>query len=449
MKIHDRSFERKGAPNNATNAPAVAAAGVHDENAPRSSFDQQSSLAPDPILRRKPSDLHLRSNAIARLGISQAEARVALEACGAPGPLQRSVSDLNLDERRSYNLAQLNNVPYAPERNPEDQTIKQLLVDWTPQWGSGPRRNDTADTGAKEEIMGGEEPFDLEAQDDLNEWSIGNDDFYTSSEHSTITLEKHHRGNIPAEELRSPTAAEQDLRTRFPFGTHMEDGVTLASTNNSMAEIERLEEQLSMLKSIRNAKRTGKELLSKHYNEMTEHKTGERPTTGAAQTPTQADPATVARDNSIGSPAIPKKLAVQRRVTMDQVQDQADTKIWSGKNTIAEIQDGDEGGNKPARASNSLRSIETSEAEVESAQRALEDSTASSESTDPAGAEIVFGSRTRRDVRAAQRQASQRQASKRRGSERGRLIKGAADPQMRERRTSRVRSPRRAAEPRA
>lgn len=442
MKIHEQSFERKRAPNNATNPLAGAAVGANDENLPRNSFDHPS-LWPDPILRRKPSDLHLRSNAIARLGIPQTEARVALEASGAPGPLQRSVSDLNLDERRSYNLAQFNNVPYALQQSPEDQTIKQLLGEWTPQWGRVPRGNDTADTRMEKEIMGGEEPFNIEAQDGLDEWSIGNDDFYTSSEHSTITLEKHHRGNITAAELQSPAAAKQDSRTRFPYGGHVVmDMANLASRNDSLAEIERLEEQLSMLKTIRNAKRTARELLSKQLNEKTEHKTWERPTPGVARTPSQANSATVERDDSTGSPSVPNTPKVQPRMTMNEVQAEANTKISPEK---PEVQEGDEGSKKPARALTSLRPMETSEAEVERAQRALEDSTtASSESTDPAGAEIVFGSRTRRDVRAAQRQAS-----KRRGSERGRLIKGAADPQMRERRTSRVRSPRRAVEPRA
>lgn len=443
MKMHDHSFERQRAPNNAINSLAVAAAGENAENAPRSSFDQHPSLWPDPILRRKPSDLHLRSNAIARLGIPQTEARVALEASGAPGPLQRSVSDLNLDERRSYNLAQFNNVPYALQQSPEDQTIRQLLGEWTPQWGRVPRGTDNADTGMEKEIMDGEEPFNIEAQDGLDEWSIGNDDFYTSSEHSTITLEKHHRGNIPAAELQAPAAAKQDSRTRFPYGGHVVmDMANLASRNDSLAEIERLEEQLSMLKTIRNAKRTARELLSKQINENAEQKAEQRPTPLVAQTPTQANPATVERDNS---PSEPKTPTVQPRVTTNEVQDEANTKISPKKNPMAEVQKGDEGSNKTARASTLPRSMDSSEAEVESAQRALEDSTtASSESTDPAGAEIVFGSRTRRDVRAAQRQAS-----KRRGSERGRLIKGAADPQMRERRTSRVRSPRRAVEPRA
>lgn len=446
MKMHDHSFERQRAPNNAINSLAVARAGENDESAPRSSFDQHPSLWPDPILRRKPSDLHLRSNAIARLGIPQTEARVALEASGAPGPLQRSVSDLNLDERRSYNLAQFNNVPYALQQSPEDQTIRQLLGEWTPQWGRVPRGNDTADTGMEKEIMGGEEPFDIDAQDGLDEWSIGNDDFYTSSEHSTITLEKHHRGNIPAAELQAPAAAKQDSRTRFPYGGHVVmDMANLASRNDSLAEIERLEEQLSMLKTIRNAKRTARELLTKQINEKTEHKTGERPTPGVAQTPTQANPATVERDNSTSCPSVPNTPKVQPRMTMNEVQDGANTKTSPEKNPQTEVRDSDQRGNKPASVSTFTGPVESSEAEVEWAQRALEDSTtASSESTDPAGAEVVFGSRTRRDVRAAQRQAS-----KRRGSERGRLIKGAADPQMRERRASRVRSPRRAVEPRA
>lgn len=441
--VQDRSFERIQAPKNATHSLAVTAAGASDENAPRRSLYQQRSLAHDAILRRKPSDLHLRSSAIARLGIPQAEARLALEASRVLGTLQRSASDLNLAERRSHYPAQFDNIPYDPQRNADDQIINQLLVEWTPQGPSVPRGNGSADVGVKEE------PVDDEAHDDLSETSATDDDLDDSSEHSSIgnhILETHQYGNLVASELQAPTAAKQDSRTRFPYD-HVKDVANLASRTDSTAEIERLEEQLSMLKFKRNAKRAGTELLSKQLNERAEHQTAKRPTSGAAQTPTQVNPATVEHDNSTSRSSVPKKPAVQRRVTMDEVQDEADTKISPEKSPMAECRDGDEGGNKPVRASTFPRPKETPEAELEWAQRVLEDSTAFSEPTDPARAEIVFGSRTRRDVRAAQRDAS-----KRRGSDRGRLMKGAADlkgHELRERRTSRVRSPKGVREPRA
>lgn len=430
MNVQDRSFERVQAPKNATQSLAVTAAEANDDNAPKRSLYHQHSLAHDQILRRKPSDLHLRSSAIARLGIVQTEARLALQASRVLGALQRSVSDLNLAERRSYFPAQFDSMQYNPQRNADDQIIKQSSIEG----------NDSADVRVREE------PIDVEAHEDLSQTSVADDDFDSSSDHSSIgdhNLEAHQHSNISASELQTPTAAEQDSRTKFPYIGHVKDVANQDWRTDSLAEIERLEEQLSMLKSIRNSKRTGKELLSKQLKERTEHKTGKRPAArpaaGPAQTPKKVNSATVEHDNNTSSPPVPKKLAVQRRVPMNEVQDEADTKISSDKNPTAEGRDGNEGGNRPVRVLTFPRPMETPAAELEWAQRVLEDSTAFSEPTDPAGPDIVFGSRSRRDVRAAQREAS-----KRRGSERGRLMKGAADlktHELRERRTSRVRSP--------
>lgn len=431
--IQGRFLERVQAPKNATQSLAVTAAEANDDNAPERSLYQQHSLAHDQILRRKPSDLHLRSSAIARLGIAQTEARLALQASRVLGTLQRSASDLNLAERRSYFPAQFDSMQYHPQRNADDQIINQSSVE----------RNDSADVRVREE------PTDVEAHEDLSQTSVADDDFDSSSDHSSIgdhILETHQHSNISASELQTPTAAEQDSRTRFPYIGHVKDVATQDSRTDSVAEIERLEEQLSMLKSIRNAKRTGKELLSKQLRERTEHKTGEGPTPRPAQTLKQLNSAAVEHDNNTSSPPAPKKPAVHRQVPMNEVQDEADTKILPEKTPMADGRNRNEGGNKPVRAPTFPKPVETPEAELEWAQRALEDSTAFSEPTDPAGADIVFGSRSRRDVRAAQREAS-----KRRGSERGRLMKGAADlkgHELRERRTSRVRSPKGVREPR-
>lgn len=432
--IQGRVLERVQAPKNATQSLAVTASEANDDNAPERSLYQQHSLAHDQILRRKPSDLHLRSSAIARLGIAQTEAGLALQASRVLGALQRSVSDLNLAERRSYFPAQFDSMQYNPQRNADDQIIKQSPIEG----------NDSADVRVREE------PIDVEAHEDLSQTSVADEDFDSASDHSSIgdhNLEAHQHSNISASELQTPTAAEQVSRTKFPYIGHVKDVANQDWRTDSLAEIERLEEQLSMLKSIRNAKRTGKELLSKQLKERTEHKTGEGPAAGPAQTPKKVNSATVEHDNNRSSPPVPKKLAVQRRVPMKEVQDEADTKISSEKNPTAEGRDGNEGGNRPVRVSTFPRPMETPAAELEWAQRVLEDSTALSEPTDPARADIVFGSRTRRDVRAAQRDAS-----KRRGSERGRLMKGAADlkgHEQRERRTSRVRSPKGVREPRA
>lgn len=434
MNVQGRFSERVQAPKNAIYSLAATAAEANDDNAPERTPYQQHSLAHDQILRRKPSDLHLRSSATARLGIAQTEARLALQASRVPGTLQRSASDLNLAERRSYFPAQFDSMQYYPQRNADGQIINQSSVEG----------NDSADVRVREE------PIDVEAHEDLSQTSVADDDFDSSSDHSSIRdhiLETHQHFNISASELQTPTAAEPDSRTRFPYIGHVKDVANQDSRTDSMAEIERLEEQLSMLKSIRNAKRTGKELLSKQLKERTEHKTGKRPTPGPSQTLKQLNSAAVEYNNNTSTPPAPKKPAVQRKVTMNEVQDEADTKISSEMNPTAEGRDGNEGGNKPVRASTFPKPVETPEAELEWAQRVLEDSTAFSEPTDPAGADIVFGSQSRRDVRAAQREAS-----KRRGSERGRLMKGAADlkaHELRERRTSRVRSPKGVREPRA
>ena len=424
MGRQDRPFEKVRVTNNANHSLAVTAAGGNDESAPRISHYPQH----DPILRRKPSDLHLRSSAIARLGIPEPEARLALENSRALGVLQRSASDLNLAERRSYYPVQFD-MPYDHQRNFDDQVIKDLLVEWTPQWAGVPRGNDPADIGPKEEVMGGEEFFDVEAEDDTSESSLVDGGFYDSFEHSSFedhVLKTHLDGNIPGLELRrdGPTPTEQDSRAKLPHEEYVKNVANLALGNDSTAEIERLEEQLSMLRSRRNAKRTG-----------------ERPTPGAAQTPTQTNPASAENDTDTSSPFVPKKLAVQRRVTMDEVQDEADTNNLSEKNPLTKVRDGEEGGNKHARASTFPRPTEASQAELEWAQRAPEDSTEFSEPTDPARADLVFGPQSRRDVRAAQREAS---TSKRKGSERGRLRKAAPDVKVhegRERRASRVRSP--------
>lgn len=442
--VQDRSFEREQAPKNATHSVAVTGSGAKDENLSRRSLLQQHLLAHDQILRRKPSDLHLRSSAIARLGISQAEARLALEAHRVLGSLQRSVSDLNLAERRAYYPAQFDSMQYNLQRNADDQIIDQSSVEWTSQGAGVPPGNDHADVRVRED------PNDVEAHEDLSQTSVADDDFDGSSDHSSIgvnILETHQHFNISASELETPTAAEQDSRNRFPYIGHVKDVANQDSRTDSMAEIERLEEQLSMLKSIRNAKRAGKELLSKQLKERTEHKIAERPAPGPAQTSKEVNSATVEHDNNRSSPPVSKRLAGKRQVPMNEVQDEADTKISPEKNPMADGRDSNDGGNKPVRASTFPKPVETPEAELEWAQRVLEDSTAFSESPDPARADIVFGSRSRKDVRAAQRDAS-----KRRGSERGRLMKGAADlkaHELRERRASRVRSPKGGREPRA
>lgn len=80
-----------------------------------------------------------------------------------------------------------------------------------------------------------------------------------------------------------------------------------------------------MLKFMGKAKRTDTELLEKQLNDKTEHKNGERPNAGAAQTPTQVIPAPVEHDNGTSSPPVSKNSAVQHRVTTNEVQDEADT----------------------------------------------------------------------------------------------------------------------------
>lgn len=426
MGRQDRPFEKLRVMNNANHSLAETAAGGNDESAPRISHYQQH----DPILRRKPSDLHLRSSAIARLGIPEAEARLVLENSRAHGVLQRSASDVNLAESRSYYPVQFDNMPYDHQRNFDDQVIKDLLVEWTPQWAGVPRGNDPADIGPKEGIMGGEGLFDVETEDDTSESSVVDGGFYDSFEHSSFEnhiLKTHLDGNILGLELRrdGPTPTEQDSRAKLPHEEFAKDVANLALGNDSTAEIERLEEQLSMLRSRRNAKRTDTGLPSRGLDEKTQHRTGKMIVPGAAQTPTQANAATAEHDTNTSSPSVPKKPAAQRRVTMDEAQDEADTNNSSEENPLTKVRDGEEGGTKHARASTFPRPTDSSQAEPEWAQRVLEDSTEFSEPTDPARADLVLsGSQSRRDVRAAQREAS---TSKRKGSERGKLRKAAPD----------------------
>lgn len=449
-RFMDRSFERVHTHNDADHSLDVTSADAAEGDAPRRLPYQQRSLANHPTLRRKPSELHLRSNAIARLGIPEAEARLALEASRVRGGLHRSVSDLDLADRRPFYPSQFDNVPYDPKRNADDQIINQLLLDWTPQWTGAPRGKGPRDMGMGQEIMSDDETEDYQGREDLSPFSVIEDDYYGSSEHSTIKghiLKTHKDREAPGSERQAEAPAEAESRTRVDHQEQVDNEPRLAWGNDSTAEIERLEEQLATLKFQRNAKRADIGLLSKVLNVKTGGRAGERPAGEAAQTIRPADLTTSEQDDDTDPSSGLKMPAVQRRVTMDEVEDEADTKKATHNHPPSEAQDSDDEITKPARASTFPTAVKTSKAELEWAQRVLQDSAALSEPTDPGRAEIEFGSQSRRDVRAARRESSKRRESSRRpGSDRGRLQKRTADQKVqdwRERQTSRVRSPER------
>ncbi|KAK2608345.1 hypothetical protein N8I77_006963 [Diaporthe amygdali] len=449
-RFMDRSFERVHTHNDADNSLDVASADAAEGDAPRILPYQQRSLANHPTLRRKPSELHLRSNAIARLGIPEAEARLALEASRVRGGLHRSVSDLDLAERRPFYPPQFDKMPYDPKRNADDQIINQLLLDWTPQWTGLPRATGPRDMETGQKTMSDDETEDYEGREDLSPFSVIEDDYYGSSEHSTIRghiLKTHKDREAPGVERQAEATAEAE--SRVDHQEQVENEPRLAWGNDSTAEIERLEEQLATLKFKRNAKRADIGLLSKVLNHNTERRAGERPTAEAAQTTKPVHLTTSGQDDDTDDCSGLKMPAVQRRVTMDEVEDEDDTKMATHNHPPSGAQDGDDELTKPARASMFPTAVQTSKAELEWAQRVLQDSAALSEPTDPERAEIEFRSQSRRDVRAARRESSKRRESSRRpGSDRGRLQKRTADQKVqewRERQKSHVRSPERPA----
>lgn len=437
-KCQDYAFGRRQPQNDAGHSLALTAADAADGNVTRRLPYQQRSLAHHPTLRRKPSELHLRSSAIARLGIPEAEVRLALEASRARGALRRSVSDLNLDERRSTYPSEFDHMPYDHQGSRDDQIINQLLLEWTAQGASGPRRDERAETGTGQGTISGDEPVD---SDDQSTSSVIKDD-YGFSEESTSgdNISKTPNVQTPGGDLQAAASAETDPIAELHDEKHIQNEARLVWGNNSTVEIEKLEKQLATLKFMRNAKRTGMGLLSKVLNEKAEHRTGDRLAAGAVQTTKQAEPTTAEQDGHTGPPSEPKMPTVQRRVTMDEVEDEADTKKPTGSQPPVAARDGDEGGTKPTHAPTFLTPVQTSEGELEWAQRVLQDSVAL---CDPARAETVLGSQSRRDVRAAHREASRRD-----GPDRSRRRNGAADQRVhewKERQRSRVRSPERVA----
>jgi hypothetical protein len=435
----------------------MAAADANDEAALRRSHHQQQ----DPILRRrKQSCLHLGSSAIARVGVPQAEeVRQALEASRALGAMRRSRSDLSLSERRLYQFWA--NMPYDSQRHADDQAINRLLMEWTPEWDGIPRGEDDVDIGPKQEISmaSEEEPRDVEAEDDMSELPVFDDDFEFFSEHSSTgvhAFKAHAHAEFPGAELqRDDPAQPAEQQPGAPLSqvgnTQPGDITTLALGNDSTSEIERLENESSMLRFKRNVKRTHQVPLPQRFEEKEQHRSGNRVIAGAVESAIDPNPQ-VSDQNCSGTkaPSVPEKPATQPRETTDEVQDETDTKTLPQNQQQTKVRDANQvGNNRPENAPMSaMPGIEATGADLQWAQRALlDDSTAllettTTSTTDPARGDTVSGSQTRREFRAATRR--EEEAAKRKGTERGRLRKTAPDmkvQEQRQRQSSRVRLP--------
>lgn len=371
--------------------------------------------------------MHLRSRAIARLGIPEAEARVALEANRVLDDLERSISDLDLDERRPGYPSQFDNTRYDPQRNADDQIINQLLLEWTPQGVGAPRGNEASKFAVRPENVADEDLDEDEGDDDLSEFSEIEDEYYGSSEHSSVremNPKTTQIGKTPGTDLYNTAVEDHGMGAKAVNGEEIEEEVNMAWQNDSTMEIARLEERLAALKS-----KKGGEKLDEKAAQGTEEglapvaNTQPAPAGIQAQIQTQEGPATAEQDSKAGMPSPPTQPTIQRRVTIDEVQDETDTKrMPETHHPPADFWDGDDIADKPSRASTFPKTVKTSEAELQWARRVLEDTTAFSEPADPARAEIVFGSPSRRSVRAAQRETSKHKEPGRR-----RLRKGVVE----------------------
>lgn len=414
----DRSFERVRAPSDQEHSRDTAAGNAIEQNMPRRLPFRERSLLHDSKLRRKASDMYLRSSAIARLGIPEAQARVALEASHVLDDLERSMSDFDDTERQPFYPSQFDGTPYDPQRNADDRIINQLLVEWTPQGVGAPRGNEASNTRVRPEGMAVEELDEFEGDDNLSESSAVEDGYYGSSEHSSIRSfgpDLLQGSKTPGAEVHGTDSAGQNPRANPNHEGGQEESDPLWREDPT-TEIARLEERLATLKSLREEEKPRVGLMGNTADEKTEQGTREGlATVSTAQPPplphTQEGPATADQDTDTGISSPPTQPLIQRRVTMDEVEDEENTKKLSENHyPPAEPQDGGDRADKPARASTFPKAAETPEAELQWAQRVLEDSSAFSEPPDSATSDIVFGSASRRSVRAAQREASKHKA---------------------------------------
>ncbi|KAI3393460.1 hypothetical protein diail_4256 [Diaporthe ilicicola] len=417
IRPQDHLFEKAQVQDDADESLAQTVADASDRNWPGKSKSpyQQRSLANHPTLRRKASGLQLRSSAIARLGIPQAEARLALEASRARGSLHSFVSDLDLDEARPVNPAQFQNMPHGPQRDVGDQPINQPLWDHMPEGAVANKRADLGKIAQDSETSG--RGIDSKGRDDLTTSSVTEDDYCDSSEQASSRddiLWKYRDGKEQGPDLQ-PSASTETVSTAKPHREeHIKDeaGLALGATESSL-EIERLEEQLATLKSIREAKRTYKALMPIVLKENTGHRDlPKKSTTVAVQATKHTDPTMTEQDKTKSQPSRTDLPAaqLQRRVTMDEVQDEANTKRPSENLQAAKLRAGDDEllVNTPTRASTIRNVLQNFEAGPDLAQRVVQDGAASVEQTDHEGPETAYRGRSRRHVRAAHREASRK-----------------------------------------
>ncbi|KAG8160674.1 hypothetical protein KVR01_008938 [Diaporthe batatas] len=414
----DHSLEKVRVPTDEGHALGTAAANATDRNMARRFPYRQRSLLRDSKLRRKSSDMYLRSRAIARLGIPESEARAALEANRVLDGLERSVSELDTTERRPLYHSQFESRPYDPQRNADDQMINQLLVECTPQGASVHRGTEPASAWVRPKNMAATEIDKYEEDADLSESSAFDDDLYGSCEHSSVRdlIPKTPQTGEPLwAELHDAAFADHDVRTKTVKGAGIDEEAILAGQNDPMTEIERPEGRLATLKSMRGGKTAQDIILAPAA--MTQPTPPRMP----AQSQMQEGPDTAAGATNVVVVSSPTQPTIQRRVTVDEVEDEEDTSKQPAKHhPPPELEYSGDRADKPERASALPETAKTAGAELEWEQRVLEDTTAFSEPPDRRGRRAYLESPSRRSVRAAQREASKHKKHGRR-----RLQKGA------------------------
>lgn len=407
----DHSFVRTQVQKHGGKSLAVATGDVSGAMAPGKKLSRQPrSLTRHPTLRRRPSEPHLRPSATARLGVPQAEALLALEASRVREGLHRSVPDPDLAERRPEYPSQFDSMPYDPQPNADDQIIRQLLLDWTPHGaGAVPREDEGARMETQQGILFDDRHIDAGGGQDGRGLSPAiADNVHASPEQSIrsdAVLPSHQGGDTPKVETQITWSAETGSKIHSERQERAEDEECLVWETDSAAEIARLEDRLATLKSVRNAKQSDKRLLSEELGESTQLKDEEMPAPDTFQTTEEGHPIPTQQVKYIFRPHLkaPQKPVVQRRVTMDEVEDEGDSRD-PHEDIPVENRDDDDKGKKATRAS--TFPIQTSEAELDWAKRVLQDSEALSEPNDLAASENALRSQSRRHIRASRRQLS-------------------------------------------
>lgn len=355
-----------------------------------------------------PEGSNLGSKAVPPLLDVQGEARLALDGSRERKTLQSSGPDTRLAERWPIYPSQFDNMPYDPQRNADDEIIKQLLLDWTPQRADIAHGDDRDNKGMGQgssscnRAVGGERE-----QEDCRTSLVTVGNYHGFSEHSGST-DGHSKTSRHKETTGKGSNPEyvgsRVLSTQLNSEDHIEADVCLPRTTDSpAASIFHVRKKTSSaLKAARNLESTDEAVSPMVLEKSQWHKAE---TGSAAEAHREsAEPTKTEEDYNTDVPFEAKTPAVQRRVTMDEVEDEANVKRPTDDRPV-EVPDLDEESKKPTRALTFPIVMQKSEAELEWVQRSLQDTGTLSEPTHLATSNIeAFRSRPQKGTRAAHRE---------------------------------------------